>query len=330
MSSYYNNYITGGQHSPIGASPPFSPQYGDPTSPVSATNGSERNPFFDRIDRMDALHGLDMTMGQTGAINMNNNYYHTNSQQAHQQNHTTKLEYDHNRNTGRSGGVLGNGLGYSSITGGKSDLASLPCSEPYTGGRHGPAVSGGNGLNPAVSPPPVGMTGLKLPGTGAGSQGTHEAVSSPSPPSAASTPQPPQQPRASTTPPASSASQASHTTSATAPIHHNTTSNHHPEHLGDRSPPSRGSYPGATTPTTPNHLLGSPLGGGAPSHSPGASSKEDADSKKSVGSPGDMGSDEGGEGSGGSKAGIPVYPWMRSQFGEYSLFTHNTFFTDCL
>ncbi len=314
MSSYYNNYITGGQHSPIGASPPFSPQYGDPTSPVSATNGSERNPFFDRIDRMDSLHGLDMTMGQ----NMNNNYYHTNSQPAHHQNHTTKLEYDHNRNTGRSGAVLGNGLGYSSITGGKSDLASLPCSEPYSGGRHGPAVSGGNGLNPAVSPPPVGVTGLKLPGSGgAGSQGTVEAVSSPSPPSTSSTPQPLPPPRASTTPPASSTSQASHTASA-APTHH-TSSNHLGEQLlGDRSPPSR-SY-SATTPTTPNHLLGSPLGG-APSQSPGASSKEDADSKKSVGSPEGMGSDEGGEGSGGSKAGIPVYPWMRSQFGEYTLYS---------
>ena len=293
MSSYFNNYLTGaGQHSPLGASPPFSPQYGDPTSPVSATNNGPLSPdgglrsAYSSYERSMDIHGVDMSRSHT---NINNNNYFNN--------HPIKVQFNHNRNGSSIGGI--NSHGYngnsSSVTGGKSDLASLPCSEPFTGHRL-PASSAGGGRGPAaVSPPPV----LQHPQQ----QQLHrqqstgiETVSSPSPPSTASPPQP----RNSSTP---------LSLSVTAK-HRNSTD--HPNTNNNKS--SSSSHSNLQSPGL---------------QSPGGSSKGDGDdnlesSGKSASgeSPGRHGhsddtTGEGGEGS--SKAGFEVYPWMRSQFGKHNL-----------
>ena len=291
MSSYFNNYLTGaGQHSPLGASPPFSPQYGDPTSPVSATNNGPLSPdgglrsAYSSYERGMDIHGIDMSRSHT---NINNNNYFNN--------HTVKAEFNHNRNVSSIGGV--NSHGYngnsSSVTGGKSDLASLPCSEPFTGHRM-PASAAGGGLgSAAVSPPPA----LKHPQQQLHRQQSTgiETVSSPSPPSTASPPQP----RDSSTPMSPSVT-AKHRNSTDHPNTNNNNKSSSSSHSNLQSPGLQ---------------------------SPGGSSKGDGDdnlesSGKSASdeSPGRHGhsddTTEGGEGS--SKAGFKVYPWMRSQFGKHA------------
>ena len=288
MSSYFNNYITGaGQHSPLGASPPFSPQYGDPTSPVPANSGPlspDSGLRYSAYDRMD-IHGIDMTRSHTN-IN-NNNYYN---------NHTIKAEFDHNRNAG----INNHGYKASSVTGGKSNLASLPCSEPYSGHRLQASVSGG-GVGPAsVSPSAVQKQSQQLHRQQ--SMGI-EAVSSPSPPSTASTPQP----------------RNAHIPLTTA-IALSATNKH--RNSADHSNINNNNNNNKSSSSSHNSLQSSGL------QSPGGSSKGEGDDhldssgKSGCGeSPGrHRHSDDGtGEGGDGSKPGFEVYPWMRSQFGKFQV-----------
>ena len=299
MSSYFNNYLTGaGQHSPLGASPPFSPQYGDPTSPVSATNNGPLSPdglrsSYSSYERGMDIHGIDMSRTHT---NINNNNYFNN--------HAIKAEFDHNRNTGSSIGGINSHGGYngnsSSVTGGKSDLASLPCSEPFSGHRLPPTAGGGGGLGTsAISPPPILKQQQQLHrqhSTGI------EAVSSPSPPSTASPPQ------------ARNSSCTTLSLSAIAKHHqHHRNSTDHPNSSTNNNNNNKSSL------SSSHSNLQSPG-----LQSPGGSSRGDGDdplesSGKSASgeSPGRHGHSDDGTGEGSSKAGFEVYPWMRSQFGKH-------------
>ncbi len=312
MSSYLNHYLTGsGQHSPLGASPPFSPQYGDPTSPVSATNNGPLSPYS--YDRMD-MHGLDMTRSTVNnSMNMNNNNYYNS--------HTVKSEFDPSRNGGHHIGGINNHGYSSSVTGGKSDLASLPCSEPFSGHRLPAATHGGTGLGgPAVQGPPAGTASpppvLK---PSPQQQQLHrqqsaglEAVSSPSPPSTASTPQP---------------SRTSHTalnpTTAVSTLSATTTNNNKQQHRNsidlkdgnrfDSNSKSSGQPPGLQSP-------------GGSSKGDGEDPLESSGKSAEGGSPGQAGHSDDVNGEGGNgKSNFEVYAWMKPHFGELRNVFHRYF-----